>query len=118
MISIGGKEILIKEVIHSIPVYAMSIFLLPKNICKKISNIIAQFWWGDDEKGKKMHWYAWWKMCFPKKEGGVGFRDFHSFNLAMLAKQVSRIIDDPDSLCAKVLRAKYFPGWGYSQSGA
>jgi hypothetical protein len=41
MLSIGGKEILIKAVIQSIPVYALSVFLLPKNICKKISNIIA-----------------------------------------------------------------------------
>jgi hypothetical protein len=56
-----------------------------------------------------MHWYAWWKLCYPKKEGGMGFRDFHSFNLAMLAKQVWRLIDNPDSLCARVLRAKYFP---------
>jgi hypothetical protein len=117
MLSIGGKEILIKAVIQSIPAYAMSVFLLPKNICKKITNIIAQFWWGDDDKGKKMHWYAWWKMCFPKREGGLGFRDFHSFNLAMLAKQVSRIIDDPDSLCAKVLRAKYFPDGDILRAG-
>jgi hypothetical protein len=43
MLSIGGKEILIKAVIQSIPVYAMFVFLLPKNICKKITDIIAQF---------------------------------------------------------------------------
>jgi hypothetical protein len=55
-----------------------------------------------------MHWYAWWKMCFPKKEGGMGFRDLHSFNLAMLAKKVWRLIDAPDSLCARVLKAKYY----------
>nr|XP_051229431.1 uncharacterized protein LOC127347262 [Lolium perenne] len=54
MLPIGGKEVLIKAVIQSIPVY----FLLPKNVCKKITDIIAQYWWGDDEKGKKMHWYG------------------------------------------------------------
>jgi hypothetical protein len=48
-------------------------------------------------------------MCFPKKEGGMGFRDLHSFNLATLAKQVWRLIDNPNSLCAKVLKAKYYP---------
>jgi hypothetical protein len=56
-----------------------------------------------------MHWYAWWKLCYPKKEGGMGFRDFQSFNLAMLAKQVSRLINDPESVCAQVLKAKYYP---------
>jgi hypothetical protein len=60
-------------------------------------------------KVKKLHLYSWWKMCFPKKEGGMGFRDLHSFNLAMLSKQVSRLIDEPDSLCAEILRAKYYP---------
>ena len=39
----------------------------------------------------------------------MGFRDFHSFNLAMLAKQVWRLINEPDSFCAQVLRAKYYP---------
>jgi hypothetical protein len=70
---------------------------------------ISKFWWGDDENSNKMHWFAWWKLCYPKREGGMGFRDFHSFNLAMLAKQTWRLISDPDSLCAQVLRAKYYP---------
>ena len=39
----------------------------------------------------------------------MGFRDLHSFNLAMLAKQVWRLLESPDSLCAQVLRAKYYP---------
>jgi hypothetical protein len=60
-----------KDVLQSIPVYAMYVFLLPKKVCEKITDIISQFWWGDDDKGKKMHWYAWWKMCFPKKKEGV-----------------------------------------------
>jgi len=39
----------------------------------------------------------------------LGFRDLHLFNVAMLARQGWRLIMNPDSLCARVLRAKYFP---------
>jgi hypothetical protein len=56
-----------------------------------------------------MHWFTWWKLCIPKKKGGLGFRDLHNFNLSMLAKQCWRLIQNPDSLCAQVLRAKYYP---------
>jgi hypothetical protein len=109
ILSIGGKEILLKAVAQAIPVYAMSVFQIPKGVCKRMTDAIAQFWWGDDENSNKMHWLAWWKMCYPKSEGGMGFHDFHCFNLAMLAKQVWRLDTDHESLCAMVLRAKYYP---------
>jgi hypothetical protein len=105
----GGKEILLKAVAQAIPSYAMSVFKLPKGICKAIAAAIARFWWGEKEGKKAMHWYSWWKMCTPKKEGGMGFRDLHCFNLALLSRQCWRLLCEPESLCAQVLRAKYYP---------
>jgi hypothetical protein len=56
-------------------------------------------------------------MCIPKRKGGMGFRDLHTFNMAMLAKQSWRLISKPDSICAKVLKAKYYPNCSLLHAG-
>ena len=56
-----------------------------------------------------MAWTAWDKLILPKSKGGFGFRDMRAYNQALLAKQAWRLLTAPDSLCARLLRAKYFP---------
>ena len=55
LLSVGGKEILLKAVIQAIPTYAMSVFKILKNFCKGIIDAIALFWWGDEENQRRMH---------------------------------------------------------------
>ena len=54
-----------------------------------------------------IHWAKWEKVCLPREEGGIGFRLIHEFNLALLAKQLWRLVQFPDSLVARVMRGRY-----------
>ncbi|KAH9724434.1 putative reverse transcriptase/RNA-dependent DNA polymerase [Citrus sinensis] len=108
LFSSGGREVLIKAVAQAVPAYAMSVFKLPASICEDIQKAIARFWWGSSSDRRGIHWAKWEKLCQAKMRGGMGFRDFTSFNQALIAKQGWRIIQHPESLMARVLKAKYF----------
>ena len=108
-LSRAGKEILIKAVIQAIPMYTMQCFELPVNLCDEMEKMCKDFWWGKTSERKKMELFSWSKMRRTKKEGGLGFRNFRCFNHALLAKQGWRIMQHPETLAAKVLKARYYP---------
>ena len=109
-LSAGGKEVLIKSVAQSIPTYSMSCFKLPRGLCEHINGIIRKFSWGSKDGQRKTTWVSWKTMSKPKfMGGGLGFRDVELFNLALLARQAWRLLQDPESLSARVLRARYYP---------
>jgi len=107
-LSKGDKEVLIKSVAQALPTYVMSCFLLPKAIRSKLSNAIANVWWKTNENSNGIHWIAWDTLCKPHSEGGIGFRTLEEFNLALLAKQLWRLIRFPNSLLSRILRGRYF----------
>ncbi|XP_060957652.1 uncharacterized protein LOC133029176 [Cannabis sativa] len=110
LLSRAGKEILLKTVVQSLPTYAMSVFLLTKSTCLEIEKEMARFWWKtSSSKGRGITWMSWDRMCASKSEGGLGFRNLHDFNLAMLAKQGWRLLCKPDSLAGKIYKARYYP---------
>ncbi|KAA3476412.1 reverse transcriptase [Gossypium australe] len=115
-LSQGSKEVFIKSVLQAIPTYAMSCFLLPKSFCGDLEKVIARSWWQKSSEKKGIHWCQWQNLCCPKEEGGMGFRSLAKFNLALLEKQGWRIVNNPDSLVAQVLKAKYFPNANFINS--
>jgi hypothetical protein len=105
----AGKEALLKAVIQAIPTFIMSYFQIPISTCDSLRRAIADHWWGFEEGKKKMHWRSWVWMCTPKALGGMGFCNLVLFNQAMLGRQCWRLLTEPNSLCARVLKGRYFP---------
>lgn len=78
--------------------------------------MMQEFWWRHMSKTSKIHWMSWEKMGHSKSTGGLDFKDFVSFNQALLAKQGWRLIQQPNSLRAMIIKAKYHPDssfWKY-----
>jgi hypothetical protein len=87
----------------------MGVFKLPDGMCEDLTQLIRKFWWGEEGGQRKVRWIAWEKLLLPKGQGGLSFRDMKLFNQALLARQAWRLIQFPDSLCVRLLKAKYFP---------
>ena len=97
LLSNAGREILIKVVAQVTPTYTTSVFKLPTSLCKDLNSLMGSFWWGQKERERKMAWVSWEKLCTPKAEGSMGFRELKAFNLALLAKQGWRILKNLNS---------------------
>lgn len=54
-LSLGGRLTLIKSVINSILIYALSVCILHVNVQNKLHGIMSKFLWGGSEHSNKLH---------------------------------------------------------------
>lgn len=86
------KEVLIKVLVQAILTYTMSVFKLPKTLCKCINSMMVRFWRGHKENTSQIAWKSWDKLGCSKNSGVLGFWDLELYNQALLAKQGWRLI--------------------------
>ncbi|GAU48120.1 hypothetical protein TSUD_141420 [Trifolium subterraneum] len=103
----GGRLVLIKFVLSSIPVYFLSFFKAPTGIISLIESIFKAFLWGGSEDSRKINWIKWDKVCLDKERGVLGVRRVKEFNLSLLGKWCWRLLKEPEGLWCKVLNVKY-----------
>lgn len=114
-LSQAGGTCLINSVPNTMTNYAMSNFLLPKNILQTINRCISKFWWGK-ERDRFVRFISWHKICQPKSFGGLVNKNSNIMNLVLLTKVAWRILTQPESLLSKVYRAKYVRSNGWWSS--
>lgn len=107
-ISKAGKVTLLKMAAQSIPNFWMSLLLIPGKICDKIEKRMNVYWWGGGRDKRGIRWMSWERMCEVKEVGGMGFRKLKDFNIAMLAKQAWRLINNVNPLVTGIMKAKYY----------
>ncbi|XP_060974319.1 uncharacterized protein LOC133039432 [Cannabis sativa] len=109
-LSKAGCATLIKSVGLSLPMYAMQTTKLSSRMVNRIDSLVRDFWWGFEKGNHGLHLKAWDKLCLPKSLGGLGFRKTKEMNQAFLANWGWSILNGSQSLCSKVLLAKYLRG--------
>ncbi|XP_060959271.1 uncharacterized protein LOC133030517 [Cannabis sativa] len=109
-LSKAGRATLIKSVGLALPVYTMQTTKLSKKLASRIDGMVRDFWWGCEQGNRGICLRAWDHLCLPKSQGGLGFRKSLEMNQALLAKWGWDLLNENQSLCCKVLKAKYLRG--------
>ncbi|RVW52701.1 putative ribonuclease H protein [Vitis vinifera] len=106
-LSKGGRLTLIKSTLSNIPIYFMSLFVIPRKMRLRLEKIQMEFLWGDLEERRKIHLVRWTVICKDKRYGGLGLRHLKDFNYALLRKWLWRFPLESESFWRKVIIGKF-----------
>jgi hypothetical protein len=95
--------VLLKFVLASLPVYALSFFTALSGIISSIESHLNKFFWGGGEDRRKIAWVRWREVCRSEGSGGSGVRQMQEFKSALLGKWCWRMLVDNTGLWYRVL---------------
>jgi len=87
LLNFGGRLILVKHVLQSIPIHTMAAISPPKTTLQYIKSLTADFFWGREKDKKKYHWASWENITFPYDEGGLEVRHLKDICTSLQYKQ-------------------------------
>ncbi|KAJ8558281.1 hypothetical protein K7X08_005047 [Anisodus acutangulus] len=87
MLSYGGRTVIIKSVLQSLPTYTLSALKSPKGILNLIEKHMARFFCIPSNERRKHHWSSWSTICNTKEEGGIGIRSMNDIANTLAIKR-------------------------------
>ena len=89
-LSKGGRLILLKSTLSSLPTYFLSLFTIPKIVATRLESIQRNFLYGSSEESFKYPLVAWENVCLLVELGGLRIRSVVLFNQILLGKWLWR----------------------------
>eukprot|EP00253_Pinus_taeda_P004733 PITA_04733 len=106
-LNMSSRQVLIKAVLQSMPLYLFSILAVPKWVLKAIKKLQRNFLWGSSGPNRKWALVKREKVCLPKNVGGIGRRDPEHSNMIMGAKIWWKWLSYPNIPWARIWTANY-----------
>jgi hypothetical protein len=95
----GGKLLMVKSVLSSLPISYMSCLEIPVTINEQVIKYMRHCLWrkkNSDVQAKGSALVAWKKNCRPKTQGGLGVLDLNIQNKALLLKNLHKFYNRHD----------------------
>ncbi|CAN1816595.1 Putative ribonuclease H protein At1g65750 [Linum perenne] len=123
-LSFGGRLVLIKSVLSSLPVYYLSLFKAPSSVITSLERIQNRFLWSGVSEIEKIHWINWNLVKTPRAGGGLGVQDLRILNTALLSKWHWRFAIERSAWWRELITDKcgvgsseWQPTWQFSSAG-
>lgn len=88
-LSRGGRLTLCSSVLSSIPIYYLSLFVMPSHMCLDLERLMRNlffFFLGRKEWGKVNHLVSWKSVSKSLGDGGLGLGALKHRNIALVAR--------------------------------
>jgi hypothetical protein len=105
---LGGHFILVKYTLETLPVYWLSLAIIPCSVLNKIMNIMFNFLWRGNMDFPHLHLCIWVSPAKPKSYGGWGLCNIFHFSKSLVANTLWRVLMGI-GIWHDVIKDKYFP---------
>ena len=103
----AGRLVLVKSTLASIPIYLLSLFVIPCSIREEIEQIARNFLWGTTEEKKQFHLVRWEEVCIGMDRGGLGIKNLREVNISLMCKWLWKLGEEGNPLWKRLIKGKY-----------
>lgn len=107
----GGKLLMVKSVLTSLPISFMSCLDVPVTIKNQMEKYMRQCLWrkkNNDVQAKGTALVAWSKIARPKDQGGLGVLNLEAQNKALLLKNLHKFYNNVDTPWVQLIWGTYY----------